>query len=111
VSAVSLHDALPVSPTKLNVNVWAGMSGSVAVAVKVNAVSSSIVADDGTPEMVGATLTSLTVTEIAASVFATPSDTRTEKLYEPGPWASVGVQVNAPLVASIDAPLGRKSVV
>src|SRR5262245_2879292 len=72
-----LIDAPVGAPTKLNVNVWAGMSGSVAVAVKVNAVSSSIVADDGTPEMVGATLTSLTVTVIGASAFATPSDTRT----------------------------------
>ena len=43
---------------------------------------------------------------IAASVLATPSDTRTEKEYEPGPWSSPGVQVNAPVDESIDAPVG-----
>src|SRR5262249_25818519 len=68
-----LIDAPVGAPTKLNVNVWAGMSGSVAVAVKVNAVSSSIVADHGTPQMVGASFTSLPGTVIGASAFPTPS--------------------------------------
>src|SRR5262249_15637396 len=79
------------APTRLNVNVWAGRSGSVAVAVKVRAVSSSMVAEVGTPEIVGATFTSFTVTVIGASALARPSDTRTVKLNDPGPWASLGV--------------------
>src|SRR5262249_60194809 len=65
-----------------------------------------MVAELGTPEIVGATLISFTVTVIGASVLATPSDTRTEKVYVPGPWSSPGVQPNAPVDASIDAPVG-----
>src|SRR5262249_18351837 len=94
------------APTRENVRVLAGRSGSVAVAVNVYGVSSSIVAADGTPEIVGATFTSLTVIVIDAPPFATPSDTRTEKEYEPGPWSSPGVQVNMPVDESIDAPVG-----
>src|SRR5262249_11107721 len=77
------------------VSVLAGRSGSVAVAVNVNRLASSTVVRAGTPDRVGATFTSFTVTVIGASVLPIPSDTRTEKLNEPGPWSSVGVQVNA----------------
>src|SRR5262245_19368001 len=94
------------APSREKVNVWAGMSGSVAVAVNVSRLASSTVVRAGTAERVGATLTSLTVMVIAASVLASPSDTRTEKLYDPGPWTSVGVQVKTPVDAPIAAPLG-----
>src|SRR5262245_42221088 len=99
--------AAPVgAPTREKVRVFAGRSGSVAMAVNVYSTISSMETELGTPDRVGGTLTSLTVTVIAASVLATPSLTRTEKLYVPGPWASVGVQVNAPEDALILAPDG-----
>src|SRR6266513_3070582 len=60
----------------------------------------------GTPDNTGAALPSVTVSVIAASVFVTPSLTRTLNGNVPGPWASVGVQVNTPLVAPMLAPAG-----
>src|SRR5258705_10234097 len=65
-----------------------------------------MVAEAGTPESDGATFTSVTPSEMAASVFATPSLTRTVNGYVPGPCASVGVQEKAPLVAPIVAQEG-----
>src|SRR5262249_58196297 len=46
------------------------------------------------------------VRAMGGSVSAAPSISRTEKLYVPGPWSSPGVQPNAPVDASIDAPVG-----
>src|SRR5438270_210874 len=77
------------------------MSESVAVAVKVYAASSLIVAEDGTPERTGAELTSFTVRLIAASVFVVLSLTRTVRLSTPGPWVSVGVSVMTPLAVAV----------
>src|SRR5262245_9666997 len=65
------------APSSENVSVLAGMSGSVAVAVNVSRLASWTVVRAGTPDRVGATLTSLTVMVIGASALATPSDTRT----------------------------------
>src|SRR5437867_7758892 len=93
-------------PVSENVSVWAGESASVALAVNVYAASSGNVALAGTPESTGATFTSVTPSEMAASVFATPSLTRTVNGYVPGPCASVGVQENTPLVPPIIAPEG-----
>src|SRR5436190_16173180 len=94
------------APTSENVSVWVGMSVSLAVAVNVYAESSGIVALVGTFAITGAVFTSVTVIEIGASVFATPSVARTENAYVPGPWASVGVHENAPVFASMLAPVG-----
>ena len=46
------------------------------------------------------------VISIAALLVASPSLTSTVKAYAPGPCASSGVQVNAPLAGSIAAPAG-----
>src|SRR5262249_50935764 len=94
------------APTREKVRGLAGMSGSVATAVNVYATISSIVTALGTPDRVGGTLTSLTVTVIAASVLATPSLTRTEKEYDQGPCASPGGQENTPVARWIAAPVG-----
>ena len=60
----------------------------------------------------GATLTSLTVTVISsvsqAGVVAL-SQTWTVKVYGPGPWVSVGVQVKTPAVVML-APVGTVPV-
>src|SRR5712671_3915523 len=82
------------------------MSLSVALAVNVYGANSSIVTKLGTPLNTGASLTSSTVIVIDASVWVTPSDTRTVNGYEPGPCASLGVQVNSPVIASMLAPVG-----
>src|SRR6185295_11462537 len=83
------------SPLRLKVSVCADKSWSVAVAVKPYGCSSSIVTADGTPESTGATLTSETVIAIVFVSVSVPSLTITSNVYVPGPWASVGVQVNA----------------
>jgi len=88
--------------------VLAGTSKSVAMAVNVNAVSSAIDLFPIAPST-GATLTSLTVTVICSSSQSTGeplSQTFTVKVYSPGPWASVGVQLKRPLVELIEAPVG-----
>jgi len=83
----------------------------VAVAVKVSRANS---ATDLSPisANTGATLTSFTVTVICSSSQSTGeplSQTLTLKVYSPGPWASVGVQLKRPLVELIDAPVGALS--
>src|SRR5262245_24713255 len=50
--------------------------------------------------------TSCTVRVIAASVFATASETRTVNEYTPGPCTSLGVQLNTPLEEPMLAPSG-----
>src|SRR6185369_14051123 len=99
-----LAPAGPLSSEKLSD--CAGRSLSVAVAVNVYAASSGMVAVGGTPASTGAAFTSVTVTEMAASVFVTPSDTRTLNGYTPGPCASLGVQLKTPLLAPMLAPAG-----
>jgi hypothetical protein len=51
----------------------------------------------------GNVFTSVTVSVIAASVLAVPSLTRTVNGYAPGPCASLGVQLKAPVLALIAA--------
>src|SRR5262249_50705767 len=65
------------APTSENVNVCAGRSASVELAVNVYAVCPGIGALEGTPDSVGAVFTSVTVSVIAASLLATPSLART----------------------------------
>ena len=84
---------------------FAGSSISVPWAVTESGVDSSIVWSAMAANE-GALLTSLTVNAMGESVFATPSKTRTAKLYvELSPCASLGVQLNAP-VEEMLAPLG-----
>jgi hypothetical protein len=78
----------------------------VAVAVNVYADSSGVVAVAGTPLIAGNVFSSVTVSVIAASVLAVPSLTRTVNGYAPGPCASLGVQLKAPVLALIAAPGG-----
>jgi hypothetical protein len=92
------------APTRENVSVWIGVSLSVAVAVNVYGANSGTVAVGGTPARTGAAFASVTVMLIGASAFATPSLTRTVNGYEPGPCASVGVQLNAPVEQPMLAP-------
>src|SRR5262245_5338942 len=71
-------DAAPDgAPESENARIWDGTSSSLAVAVNVYGVCSRMDALAGTLAITGAALTSLTVSEIAASVLATPSLTRT----------------------------------
>jgi len=102
----------PAVPScRLKVKVFAGISSSVAVAVKVKGTNSSMFLFPITPST-GATLTSFTVTVICSSSQSTGeplSQTLTLKVYSPGPWASVGVQLKRPLVELIDAPVGALS--
>ena len=57
--------------------------------------------------MTGAALTSVTVTEkLDCTTPPTPSSTVTVIGKVPGPWASLGVQVNNPEAESIFAPVG-----
>ncbi len=93
------------APTRLKVRVLAGKSASVAVAVKLSAVSSATVLSPIAPRT-GATLTSPIVTVIVSHTVNVPSLTQTSNVYVPGPCASVGVQVNAPVAGSMLAPVG-----
>jgi hypothetical protein len=71
-------DAGPVgAPLSEKLRVCVGISLSVALAVNVSDVSSTTLAVAGTPLSTGAALTSVTFSAIAASVFVTPSLTRT----------------------------------
>src|SRR6267378_2505343 len=90
-----------------NVSVLAGMSVSVAVAVKVNVANSF-------PDLLpiaastGAEFTSFTAIEKAAEPLSTGlplSVAVTVTGYVPGPCASVGTQLNAPVEALIVAPV------
>jgi hypothetical protein len=94
--------------SRLYVFPFAGTSESVDEAVTFNAPSSFIVCVD-IAASTGAVFTSLTVTEIVSKSFELGdplSVTRTVIGNVPGPCASVGVHVNAPLVALIEAPDG-----
>src|SRR4029079_8111160 len=93
------------APARENVSAWAGTSGSVAVAVNVRVAPGTAAAAAGTVNT-GAAFISRTVSVTGASVEVTPSDTRTVKPYSAGPWASAGVQVNAPVAGSMPAPAG-----
>ena len=94
--------------TRLYVSVFAGMSKSVAVAVNVSSVSSSIVLSP-IAASTGAVLTSLTVTVISSSSLREPSLATTLSVKLPGPCASVGVHVNTPVVALMLAPVGAST--
>src|SRR5215467_10946036 len=60
----------------------------------------------GTAVSTGDAFTSVTESVIAASELSIPSVARTLNGYVPGPWASVGVQLNTPVVESSAAPAG-----
>src|SRR5262245_38236186 len=94
------------APTRLKVGVLAGRSESFQPAVKVSVLPSSIDAVTGTPVSVGSLLTSRTCSVTGASVWSMPSLTRTIKLWSPGPWASLGVQVKTPVEGLIEALAG-----
>src|SRR6185503_9218028 len=94
--------------SKLKVNVFAGRSGSVAVFVTTNVISSSSDWSAGTVST-GARFTSFTTTvklRVSLSGGAPSSVTRTVIVLVPGPSATVGVQVNTPLLALMLAPAG-----
>src|SRR5262245_54545677 len=66
----------------------------------------------GTAASVGASFTSLTVTWnvfVSLRLGVPLSVTRTVMLYTPGPWASVGVQVKAPVLGLMLAPAGASA--
>jgi len=97
-----------------HVIVFAGTSVSTAVTVNVNVEPASAVRLPGLVTS-GAELTSFTVTVIASESVAwhaALSVTRTVIGYIPGPCASVGLQLKAPVVGSIVAPVaaGEPSV-
>src|SRR5438067_6149762 len=94
--------------SRLKVREFAGMSASLAVAVKVKRAFSLFVRLDSGLS-VGARFTSFTtiVTTWVALRGGTPLSvtiTRTALVF--GPWASLGVQVKTPLPASMFAPAG-----
>src|SRR5439155_1312308 len=94
--------------SRLKVRVLAGRSGSVAVFVTTNVLSSSIIWSAGTVRT-GARFTSVTTTvKLRASLEGGEplSVTSTVTRLVLGPCASVGVQVNTPLVALMLAPAG-----
>src|SRR5205823_4588847 len=85
--------------SRLKVNALAGRSGSGAAAVKESSVCSST-ALSAMAASVGARFISATVTVIVSVALRAGvplSVTRTVTANVPGPWASVGVQVNAPV--------------
>ena len=87
--------------SRLNLRLLAGISTSVAVLVMTNAVPATIVRSAMAARM-GAVLTSLTVIVMVseASMAGEPlSVTRNVTKLAPGPWASVGVQVNVRVAA------------
>ena len=103
-----VRDAPAGAPaSRLKDSVFAGASGSVAVAVNdSNAPSSTILSPIAAST--GAWLTSFTVIMMASksdSAGVPSSVTRTVTGYGPGPCASVGVQVKTPAVV-MDAPAG-----
>ncbi len=94
--------------SRLKVKLFAGRSGSLAVAVKVSAVPSSTVLSPMAART-GDALTSFTVTVIVSESLNAGeplSVTRTVIVNEPGPCASVGVHVKTPVLGLIDAPDG-----
>src|SRR5688572_348753 len=99
------------APSNENRKPFAGRSGSVAVTVNDSSVPSLTVRSP-TALNTGGTLTSLTLTVIVSRCSNTgePSSvTTTSKVYEPGPWASVGVHEKTPDTGSIAAPTGAPS--
>src|SRR5947207_11793 len=106
---VELIDAPPGAPgSSEKVNICAGMSGSVALAVKVRRVF-SFTDCDPIGASTGALLTSLTTILIVSKSLNAGeplSVTRTVTELVLGPWASVGVHVNTPEPGLIDAPAG-----
>src|SRR5438046_7587220 len=96
------------SGSRPKVRVLAGRSGSVTVFVTTNVLSSLIIWSAGTVST-GARFTSVTTTvKLRESLEGgEPSSvTRTVIKFVLGPCASVGVQVNRPLVALMLAPAG-----
>src|SRR5437867_3029511 len=99
----------PAGPeTRLKVSVLAGRSASVAVLVRTNPLNSLIVWSAGAAST-GALFTSLTITVkllLSLSAGEPLSVTLTVIRFVVGPWASVGVQLSAPLLGSTVTPAG-----
>src|SRR5262245_59982682 len=94
--------------SKLKVSALAGTSGSLAVAVRLNVAPSFTVWFGITASAVGS-FTSFTVTEklFASLRLGEPlSVTRAVMVYVPGPWDSLDVQVNRPVMGWMPAPGG-----
>src|SRR5213593_4191390 len=116
-ASVGVHASTPLlgfkftpagADTKLNVNVLAGRSASLAVFVTVSVLSSAMVRSVGTVST-GALLGSVTTTVkllVSLDGGAPLSLTRTVIRLVLGPWASVGVQVSTPLLESRFTPAG-----
>ena len=81
-----------------------GRSGSVTFNVMSFDLSSSV--ETLKSFTTGTTLTSFTVIVMSSVSLVLPSVTETVKLYELGPWLSVGVKVKNPDVDPIEAPVG-----
>src|SRR5439155_7376957 len=91
-----------------NVKTFAGTSVSVAVAVNVKGEPTAHAALFPIAASTGATFTSFTAIVIPSTALSCGlplSTTWTVMEYEPGPWASVGVQLNAPVVPLRVAPV------
>src|SRR5213078_4088109 len=101
---VSESSVIPAgADTRLKVRVFVGRSGSVAVLVTTSVASPWIALFCGTVST-GALFTSPTMTVkllVALSEGRPLSDTRTVIRLVLGPWVSVGVQVNTPLLGSM----------
>src|SRR5262245_56915439 len=94
--------------SRLNVSVLTGVSGSVALSANVSGLPSLMVWL-GIAASTGALFASLTVTvKLFTSLkLGTPSSvTRTVIVLVPGPFASLGVQLNTPLLGLMLAPAG-----
>ena len=92
---------MPSGPeVREKVRVWAGRSTSEAERVR-ERVCPSATAWSGMVAMVGAALTSETVTEKEREAAVTPSETVISTIEVPGPWASVGVQVRRPAEVTV----------
>src|SRR5436309_3096981 len=96
------------APIRVYVKVFLGSSLPISLAVKLKRLPSLTVLLPMATST-GAWLTSLTVTVIDSSAWRLGlplSVIRTMKVYEPGPWASVGVQLKTPVAALMPAPEG-----
>src|SRR5688572_30799470 len=83
--------------TRENVRVFAGRSASDADAWTPDSATPHSVLNDAGTVSTGATFTSATVITMSSKSSSVPSDTTTRAQKVPGPWSSVGVQVNAPV--------------
>src|SRR5882672_4916943 len=97
---------------RLKIRIWAGRSGSLTTLLTVNNCPAATVLF-AIGERIGAEFTSLTMMVkrwVALKLGLPLSKTRTRMLLLLGPWASLGVQVNTPLLELTDAPAGAETI-